>query len=209
MTQTESMHRYLRVISRKGKIDSLLLFAASLISLIFSITQWLMEGFEALLYILPLMLIMLVMPLYVGYIRGAITKDNVVERARGWTYLVVGVITYLVWILSLWLSEFVARWLLPLIALIILAFSFLFARHFSLFIFDVMRNVITKEEMTSLQRFRDYVRQVEEERRRKEKEAVKITGIAATLLGAALVLVCFSLQFSFRVSNNALCLSFI
>jgi len=168
-----------------------------------------MEGSEALPYILPLMLIMLVMPLYVGYIRGAITKDNVVERARGWTYLVVGVITYLVWILSLWLSEFVARWLLPLIALIILAFSFLFARHFSLFIFDVMRNVITKEEMTSLQRFRDYVRQVEEERRRKEKEAVKITGIAATLLGAALVLVCFSLQFSFRVSNNALCLSFI
>lgn len=49
---------------------------------------------EQIIYLLPLLLFWIALPFYIGYLRGAIKFDSIVERTRGWIYLIVGVSTY-------------------------------------------------------------------------------------------------------------------
>lgn len=75
---------------RLGKLDSLLLFLSSLLGLGFALLQLMYNNILILVYFLPLLFLILVMPVYIGYIRGAILLDSIVERIRGWLFLMLG-----------------------------------------------------------------------------------------------------------------------
>jgi len=102
-------------LQREGRMaawDQLLFVATSFITFIFSVMQALLPSSrQALLSFLPLAVTGLVMPLYVGYYRGAILLDSVVERMRGWMYLLFSLGVYLVNLAESYLrfSEAVSR----------------------------------------------------------------------------------------------------
>jgi lysylphosphatidylglycerol synthetase-like protein (DUF2156 family) len=88
---------------RLGKSDALLLYVASLQTVVLTLSQLLL-GSQALVYYPAILLFVAIMPIYIGYVRGAITRDSLVERTRGWLYLIFGTVMYLavvlVWILG-------------------------------------------------------------------------------------------------------------
>jgi hypothetical protein len=70
-------------------------------------------------FTIPLLFFAVAMPLYIGYWRGAITKNLIIERIRGWIYLLLGTLMYLIPTLLLTLS-LVITILFPTSILIIL-----------------------------------------------------------------------------------------
>ena len=79
--------------TRKARIDELLLFLSSGLGILFSIIQASVAGVSSVVLFAPLLLLGLVLPVYLGYIKGAI-EDRNEERIRGWTYLIGGVLIY-------------------------------------------------------------------------------------------------------------------
>lgn len=73
------------------RLDTAFLFIISLVGLLFTIIQFAAEGIAGLLEILPLLVLGVVIPFYVGYVRGAIEDNSLIEKARGWVFLTVGV----------------------------------------------------------------------------------------------------------------------
>ena len=95
---------------RVGKLDSMFLLIPTIFGLSIAISSSLIrtEPFGvALIVICSVFMIAAVWPIYIGYVRGAI-MDDILERARGWIYLIVGVLVY-VWnmIVSLINASFV------------------------------------------------------------------------------------------------------
>ena len=84
--------------SKIDKTDYLLLHISSLLSIIFIFFQILVGGTKALVLFIPLIFLILIIPIYVGYIRGAITLDSNIERVRGWIYLLIGSSYYFLYI---------------------------------------------------------------------------------------------------------------
>jgi len=114
--------------SKEEMLDNALLFTTSSINLLFVFIQILI-GFreEQVLHYLILLFIGVFFPFYVGYIRGAIVTDSIIERLRGWVYLIAGVCTYISFFLR-WIESF-AEWGL-LFYLILLMFGFILTRKF-------------------------------------------------------------------------------
>jgi hypothetical protein len=79
--------------SRKARIDELLLFLSSGLGIVFSVIQASVAGVSSVVLFAPLLLLGLVLPIYLGYIKGAV-QDRSEERIRGWTYLIGGVLIY-------------------------------------------------------------------------------------------------------------------
>jgi hypothetical protein len=75
------------------KLDEAFLFSISLVSLAFTIIQVYQASLLGLIQIIPLLVLGVALPFYVGYLRGAI-YDSLIERLRGWVYLIVGVNAY-------------------------------------------------------------------------------------------------------------------
>ncbi|WP_287588278.1 hypothetical protein [Candidatus Borrarchaeum sp.] len=91
MNDKSDLKHYLDVKLRIGKLDSALLFLSSSITIIFALIQVFIGGVGALIYFLPLFFLGWIIPFYVGYIKGGL-GDSVVERCRGWLYLILGII---------------------------------------------------------------------------------------------------------------------
>lgn len=79
---------------RVEKLDEAFLFIISLVTVLFTIIQVFFEGITGLIELSPLMFIGVVMPFYIGYVRGAIIYNSNVERLRGWVYLAIGSSTF-------------------------------------------------------------------------------------------------------------------
>ena len=79
--------------ARYNRMDELFLNLASSIGILFSLIQAAVAGVNSVVLFSPLLLLGWALPIYVGYIRGAI-RDFKQERVRGWIYLVVGVLIY-------------------------------------------------------------------------------------------------------------------
>lgn len=80
---------------RMERLDEFFLFITSVLGLFFS---WLytLLGYREIIYgFLPLLIIGVVIPIYIGYVRGAILLDTLEERVRGWIYFLHGVVFYL------------------------------------------------------------------------------------------------------------------
>jgi len=86
---------------RLRNLDSLLLFFTSILGIIFSFTYILFGYREVALAFAPILILGVVIPIYIGYIRGTIILDTLEERVRGWIYFLHGVATYL-FSLTLW-----------------------------------------------------------------------------------------------------------
>jgi hypothetical protein len=82
-----------------------------------------------LLAVLPPLLIVGVMPLYVGYMRGAIEQQSMAERARGWVYLLFGLGSYSITVVVAWIAfgpdpYLKMEMVYPVMALLIFLYAF-------------------------------------------------------------------------------------
>lgn len=76
------------------RFDEFLLFITSVLGLFFSFLYSLL-GYPEIVYgFFPLLIIGVVIPIYIGYVRGAILLDILEERVRGWIYFLIGVFYY-------------------------------------------------------------------------------------------------------------------
>jgi len=79
---------------RIERLDEFFLFITSVFGLFFSLLYALL-GYQEIVYgFFPLLIIGLVIPVYIGYVRGAILLDTLEERVRGWIYFLHGVVFY-------------------------------------------------------------------------------------------------------------------
>jgi hypothetical protein len=76
-----------------SKLDSTLLFFASSVNLAFGL-GYAIVAFEWLKIFVPFLIIAWIIPIYVGYIRGALIQDSIDERIRGWIYFASGTAYY-------------------------------------------------------------------------------------------------------------------
>ncbi len=77
------------------RLDDLFLFTISTIGLLFTIIQVLTIGIVGFIEISPILLLGVGLPVYVGYVRGAIEYGDIItERLRGWVYLVIGITAF-------------------------------------------------------------------------------------------------------------------
>lgn len=101
---TEEEKRFIDREMKLQNLDSLLLFLASILGFLFSFIYVLFGYLEVALAFIPVIILGLVIPIYVGYIRGGIILDTLEERVRGWIYFIAGVVVYLlqgiVWLLE-------------------------------------------------------------------------------------------------------------
>jgi len=79
---------------RLGKLDSLMLFMPTLLGLTYTLLQYAVLGTALLSYFIPVLFFGILMPIYVGYVRGAVKLDSIFERARGWIYFFAGILSY-------------------------------------------------------------------------------------------------------------------
>jgi hypothetical protein len=90
---------------RVSKLDSTLLFFCSSLSLLFGLLQSYFGGIQTLIYFIPILIIGWFLPIYIGYIRGALLYDSVTDRAVGWIYFLFGSIFYVINLLKDILKE--------------------------------------------------------------------------------------------------------
>lgn len=84
---------------RLNKLDDAFLFMISVIGLLFTIIQGYTSGILGIFESVPILILGIPLPFYIGYVRGAIslpqTEEAIVERLRGWGYLIFGIGAYL------------------------------------------------------------------------------------------------------------------
>lgn len=132
---------------RLDKLDDAFLFIVSFVGLLITILQASVFGtdVESLVGILPLLFLGMVIPLYIGYFRGAISiipvNYSVAERMRGWIYLIMGVSGYFGFIFSFGQASLIEIWIVMYsIAAVGLVLTFLVQRWF-IDVFDVGENL--------------------------------------------------------------------
>lgn len=91
---TEELKDYLDKKLRLGKLDSALLFLSSSVGLIFAVTQSIEKSPASLALFAPAFFLGWVLPFYYGYVRGALVRDSIVDRYRGWIFFFSGLGMY-------------------------------------------------------------------------------------------------------------------
>jgi len=76
------------------KLDDAFLFILSSVGLVISFIQITMKELTEIIEAMPFLLLGIVLPFFVGYLKGAIEIDSVEERMRGWIYFVIGTSSY-------------------------------------------------------------------------------------------------------------------
>ena len=93
------------VAARIERLDDLLIYCTGLGGLIPYALQALFGEFFTTIGTLPILLFVLIAPIYIGLYRGAIELDIIEERIRGWIYLIIGVLTSPCFLVLLWLKS--------------------------------------------------------------------------------------------------------
>lgn len=126
------------------RLDTAFLFIVSFVGLVITIVQvsiFEKANLRGLVEIIPLLFLGIVIPFYVGYLRGAIsivfTNRSIVERMRGWVYLIMGVSGYFGYVFSSGQTNLLKMWAtFYSIGLVGLGLTFLLQRWF-INVFDV------------------------------------------------------------------------
>ena len=84
--------------AQKNRLDNLLLHTSTLLGIILALSQTIIDSKDLLKSFIPLFLLIWLIPVYVGYIKGAIVYDLLSERLRGWIYLIEGTLTYFIFL---------------------------------------------------------------------------------------------------------------
>lgn len=95
MTTKEGVEVLIDREMKLQNLDQLFLFLTSILGFFFSLVYILFERIETVVGFLPILILGLFIPVYIGYIRGAILIDNLEERIRGWIYFVYGIVVYI------------------------------------------------------------------------------------------------------------------
>ena len=82
------------------RLDNAFLFVLSSVGLLISFIQIRQKSLSGLIEAIPFLLLGIILPFYVGYLRGAIEKDSLGERIRGWICLIIGTTSYFALYLS-------------------------------------------------------------------------------------------------------------
>jgi hypothetical protein len=76
------------------RFDNAFLFALGSTGLVISLLQVVMKDLNAVVEAIPFLLLGIVFPFYIGFLRGAIEVDSNEERLRGWIYFLIGTSYY-------------------------------------------------------------------------------------------------------------------
>lgn len=90
----EELQKWLEQKFAVGKLDTALIVLTSFSGTAFAIGNSVF-GKELIAYLLPLYFIGWMMPILSGYFIGAVVRNNLVDRMRGWLYLLAGTPAYL------------------------------------------------------------------------------------------------------------------
>lgn len=144
----DSLQAYIDEKMRLDRLDTALLFFTSSLGLWFTII-FAFLGIGMLIRFLPILIPAWAMPIYVGYMRGALTLDCIEERIRGWIYFFVGGGTYVILTINVIIREsLTGPWkeFLSLIFIPIIAFAIGFsAPFFALGIYQIFKQKIILE----------------------------------------------------------------
>ncbi len=88
------------------KLDQLLLFVTSSAGIFISVLQELSVTNVLDTHLFALLFFGWLMPIYIGYYRGAVKYNDALERSRGWIYFLIGLIGYFILISMNKLVEF-------------------------------------------------------------------------------------------------------
>jgi hypothetical protein len=114
---------------KADRLDDAFLFALGSMGLLISFIQIRQGNLSDLIDAIPFLLLGIALPFYVGYLRGAIEKDSIGERIRGWIYLIIGTTSYFAFFISSWLRTNYPQFLLIhsqiLLVLVLVASSLL------------------------------------------------------------------------------------
>lgn len=81
-------------LRKKDSLDQALLFSIGSVGLIISFLQINMNDLTQVIEALPFLVLGVLFPFVVGYLRGAIELDSIEERMRGWIYFLIGTSSY-------------------------------------------------------------------------------------------------------------------
>ena len=84
--------------TQKNRLDSLLLHTSTLLGIILALSQTMINPKFLIKSFVPLFLFIWLIPVYIGYIKGAIVYDLISERLRGWIYLLEGTLVYFIFL---------------------------------------------------------------------------------------------------------------
>jgi hypothetical protein len=123
--ETKELAKHIEFRLKLGKFDALFLFVPSLLGIGFSLFQYylgIVKEPTAMIAFMPILIVGIGMPVYIGYYRGGIKLDSMMERARGWIYIVSGVGTHIVVMAGTVVAvsihtSFILLYLLPLLAI--------------------------------------------------------------------------------------------
>lgn len=81
---------------RVRRLDKAFLFGVGTVGLLITFLNIMriMEDLGDVIEVVPFILLGMLLPIIVGYKRGAIEMDSVEERVRGWIYLIIGMASY-------------------------------------------------------------------------------------------------------------------
>lgn len=82
---------------RIDRLDRLLLSVTSLLGIVFGLSQLINQtSLESIIFFIPFIFLIWILPVSIGYIGGGIVYDLLIERFRGWVYLIGGLLAYVI-----------------------------------------------------------------------------------------------------------------
>jgi hypothetical protein len=75
-------------------LDNALLFAIGSVTLIITFLQINLNDLTQVIEAIPFVILGIILPFVVGYLRGSIEFDTIEERVRGWIYFFIGIFSY-------------------------------------------------------------------------------------------------------------------
>jgi hypothetical protein len=94
----KSLKKDLKKDMQKSRLDNLLLHTSTLLGIILALFQTMINQEYVIKCFIPLFLFVWLIPVYIGYVKGAIAYDLISERLRGWMYLIEGTLAYLLFL---------------------------------------------------------------------------------------------------------------
>ena len=77
-----------------NNLDNALLFAIGSVTLIITLLQINLNDLTQVIEAIPFVILGIILPFIVGYIRGSIEFNTIEERVRGWIYFFIGTSSY-------------------------------------------------------------------------------------------------------------------
>lgn len=92
--------------AKLAKYDDAFLFSLGLVVLITSLIEINKNSINEIASATPFLMLGILLPFYVGYLRGAIQQNSIEERMRGWIYFLIGTTSYIAFFVFIRMSSY-------------------------------------------------------------------------------------------------------